>query len=49
MFQGFLQLSPGAMEQLISRNSFCAPEIDIFKAILKWIDCHPDEVGFTKM
>uniref|UniRef100_A0A915CMA9 BACK domain-containing protein n=1 Tax=Ditylenchus dipsaci TaxID=166011 RepID=A0A915CMA9_9BILA len=26
-----------------TRNSFCAPEIDIFNAIARWIDTHPEE------
>lgn len=38
---GFLQLSKLAICQLIERNSFCAPEINIFKAVLNWIETHP--------
>ncbi|CAI4222586.1 unnamed protein product [Auanema sp. JU1783] len=34
---GFSQLSLGAVTQLISRDSFCAPEIEIFNAIREWI------------
>uniref|UniRef100_A0A1I7XLL1 BTB domain-containing protein n=1 Tax=Heterorhabditis bacteriophora TaxID=37862 RepID=A0A1I7XLL1_HETBA len=40
--QGFLQLSLAAVTQLISRDSFCAPEIDIFSAIKEWVKVHPE-------
>ena len=31
------------MYDVISRDSFCAPEIDIFKAIQSWAVRNPDE------
>lgn len=31
------------MEQLISRDSFCAPEIEIFRAVREWVRHNPDE------
>lgn len=40
----FLQLSTTALYHLIKRNSFCAPEIEIFKAVVNWIETNP-EVG----
>lgn len=43
--QGFLQMSAGAVKQLISRDSFCAKEIDIFKAVREWVLNHPDDVS----
>lgn len=41
--QGFLQLSANAVEQMIQRDSLCAPEIDIFKAVREWVRHHPDD------
>nr|XP_050865113.1 BTB/POZ domain-containing protein 9 isoform X2 [Vespula vulgaris] len=38
----FLQLSPTALNELISRDSFYAPEIDIFLAVQEWIKANPD-------
>ena len=35
---GFLQLSETAMFNIVSRNSFCAPEVDIFRGLLKWYE-----------
>ena len=32
-----------ALAEVISRNSFCAPEIDIFKAVQQWAERNPDE------
>ncbi|XP_071078772.1 BTB/POZ domain-containing protein 9-like [Haliotis cracherodii] len=34
----FLTLSQSSVKQLICTDSFCAPEIDIFKAIKSWAD-----------
>uniref|UniRef100_A0AC34R9G0 BTB domain-containing protein n=2 Tax=Panagrolaimus sp. JU765 TaxID=591449 RepID=A0AC34R9G0_9BILA len=39
----FCQLSAVALEQIISRDSFCAPEIDIFKAVTRWMESNPEE------
>lgn len=38
----FLQLSAGALNDLISRDSFYAPEIDIFLAVQSWVKANPD-------
>ncbi|XP_035736604.1 BTB/POZ domain-containing protein 9-like [Vespa mandarinia] len=38
----FLQLSPIALNELISRDSFYAPEIDIFLAVQEWIKANPN-------
>jgi len=32
----FLTLSPTALREVVSRDSFCAPEIEIFKALTSW-------------
>ncbi|KAE9548774.1 hypothetical protein FO519_008012 [Halicephalobus sp. NKZ332] len=39
----FCQLPPAALEQIISRDSFCAPEIEIFKGVVRWMDANPNE------
>jgi BTB/POZ domain-containing protein 9 len=39
--ESFLQLSPTALSELISRDSFYAPEIEIFKAVNKWVKANP--------
>ncbi|XP_052263784.1 BTB/POZ domain-containing protein 9-like [Dreissena polymorpha] len=36
--ESFLQLSAHSVKELISRDSFCAPEIDIFSSIQRWAD-----------
>ncbi|CAD6227476.1 GSCOCG00001163001-RA-CDS [Cotesia congregata] len=38
----FLQLSAGALNDLISRDSFYAPEIDIFLAVQSWVKANPE-------
>lgn len=38
----FLQLSPSALNELIARNSFYAPEIDVFLAVQAWVKANPD-------
>ncbi|CAJ0958850.1 unnamed protein product, partial [Mesorhabditis belari] len=43
--EGFLQLSENAVQQLISRDSFCAKEIDIFQAVGEWIKANSLENG----
>lgn len=40
--ENFLQLSPEALKKLISRDSFYAPEIDIFLAVEMWVKANPD-------
>lgn len=45
---GLLQLSVLALTQLINRNSFCAPEIDIFSAVKRWIESQTEEVLFKQ-
>ncbi|XP_012222177.1 BTB/POZ domain-containing protein 9 isoform X2 [Linepithema humile] len=39
--ESFLQLSPTALSELISRDSFYAPEIEIFKTVNKWVKANP--------
>jgi BTB/POZ domain-containing protein 9 len=41
--EGFLTLSPTALHDLTSRDSFCAPEIDIFRAIQLWAERNSDQ------
>ncbi|CAJ0582241.1 unnamed protein product, partial [Mesorhabditis spiculigera] len=43
--EGFLQLSRECVQQLISRDSFCAREIDIFRAIDSWCRANPEDLG----
>nr|CDJ92219.1 BTB:POZ and BTB Kelch-associated domain containing protein [Haemonchus contortus] len=40
--QGFLQLPITEVTQLVSRDSFFAPEINIFRAIQNWVQAHPE-------
>lgn len=40
--ENFLQLSPETLNKLISRDSFYAPEIDIFLAVESWVKANPD-------
>ncbi|XGW01893.1 hypothetical protein V3C99_014182 [Haemonchus contortus] len=40
--QGFLQLPIFEVTQLVSRDSFFAPEINIFRAIQNWVQAHPE-------
>lgn len=40
--ENFLLLSPEAVNKLISRDSFYAPEIDIFLAVQSWVKANPD-------
>ncbi|KHN80456.1 BTB/POZ domain-containing protein 9 [Toxocara canis] len=47
--QGFLQLSASAVELMIQRDSLCAPEIDIFKAVREWVRQHPEQVEEADM
>nr|XP_033340113.1 BTB/POZ domain-containing protein 9 isoform X1 [Megalopta genalis] len=40
--ESFLQLSAAALNELISRDSFYAPEIDIFLAVQAWVKANSD-------
>ncbi|XP_015587658.1 BTB/POZ domain-containing protein 9 isoform X2 [Cephus cinctus] len=40
--ESFLQLSSEALNELISRDSLFAPEIDIFLAVQAWVKANPD-------
>lgn len=35
--EGFLQLSSGALNDVLKRDSFYAPEIEIFSAVQSWV------------
>jgi len=37
----FLTLSESAVKSIISRDSFCAAEVDIFKAVASWSEANP--------
>ncbi|KAJ4451557.1 BTB/POZ domain-containing protein 9 [Periplaneta americana] len=39
----FLQLSASALKELILRDSFYAPEVEIFRAVCEWVQANPDE------
>ena len=39
--ENFLQLSASALNELIARDSFYAPEIDIFQAVSCWVKANP--------
>ena len=44
---GFLSLEKQVLIELISRDSFFAPEVDIFNGIQRWIEsseCSPDDI-----
>lgn len=41
--EGFLSLSPSALRELTSRDSFCAPEIEIFRAMQVWAERNADQ------
>ena len=38
--EGFLSLSQAALIDLLSRDSFFAPEIEIFRAVIRWMEKH---------
>ncbi|KAM0736055.1 BTB/POZ domain-containing protein 9 [Formica fusca] len=40
--ESFLQLSPTVLSELISRDSFYAPELDIFLAVDSWVKANPE-------
>lgn len=39
--ESFLQLSSGALNDLLARDSFYASEIDIFSAVQSWAKANP--------
>lgn len=39
--ESFFNLSVAALKEMISRDSFCAQEVDIFKAVCEWIRKNP--------
>ena len=41
----FNDLPAQALVKILNRNSFCAPELEIFNAAKRWIETHPDEVN----
>lgn len=41
--ESFVSLSADGVRQIISRDSFCAPEVDIFRAIHKWVTANSIE------
>lgn len=43
--EGFRNLSEIAVTTIISRDSFCAPEVKIFTAVSKWIAINKEEDG----
>ncbi len=49
LFQdSFLRLSSASVREVISRDSFDAPEVAIFKAIVKWVSANsssPEEIN----
>ncbi|XP_040579007.1 LOW QUALITY PROTEIN: BTB/POZ domain-containing protein 9 [Lepeophtheirus salmonis] len=43
--ESFTSLSPTALKNIVSRDSFCAAEVDIFKAIVHWAKANPCDGG----
>jgi BTB/POZ domain-containing protein 9 len=41
--ESFLGLSETAVRTIISRDSFCAEEVDIFRAVARWARANPDQ------
>lgn len=41
--ESFFMLSPSSLKEMIQRDSFCAQEIDVFKAVQEWIRRNPEE------
>src|SRR5438552_1557997 len=39
--ESFYSLSASALKEMISRDSFCAQEIDIFRAVCEWVQRNP--------
>ena len=46
--EGFLSLSQPALLELVSRDSFYAPEMDIYHGILQWVQSNELEVKDAK-
>ncbi|GIZ01715.1 hypothetical protein CEXT_34661 [Caerostris extrusa] len=40
--ESFLSLSASGLKEMISRDSFCASEVDIFRAVCEWAQQNPD-------
>ena len=47
--EAFLQLSATALSEMLSRDSFCAKEIEIFEAVRRWCAEQPDDVHVSKI
>nr|CAD7585955.1 unnamed protein product [Timema genevievae] len=45
----FLQLSPYAVKELLSRDSFYAQEVEIFRAVCQWVTASPDLESASRM
>ena len=41
--ESFLGLSESAVRAIISRDSFCADEVDIFRAVARWAHANPEQ------
>jgi BTB/POZ domain-containing protein 9 len=41
--ESFLGLSETAVRTIISRDSFCAEEVDIFRAVARWARANQDQ------
>lgn len=41
--ESFLGLSEAAVRTVISRDSFCADEVDIFRAVARWAQANPEQ------
>ena len=41
--ESFLNLSANSVVAIVSRDSFCAPEEEIFRAVRAWAEANPDE------
>lgn len=39
--ESFYSLSASSLKEMLSRDSFCAQEVDIYKAVLEWIKRNP--------
>ena len=42
IFFAISALTANSFQAVISRDSFCAPEVDIFLAALNWVRANPD-------
>lgn len=41
--ESFLSLSESSIREIISRDSFCAAEVEIFRAVAAWAKANPDQ------